>query len=343
VSASRFLVVAQPNGAEPARERPRGVIAEPAGTLLAHVAGRPDDLPRVAAATWALHDTGAFEQLVLDAEGSAAEELAALDARAAVRRLDGERLAALHGALAGCAPAAVVLHGDGDAALDAAIAAARLGIAIVRVGGAAPADPAARVAARLADLHLVFGHDDADALSARVGRERIHVVGNPLVDAVRRFSRAALGRAAWRGLRVAPGRYLLVVLGDDAPSVEVAEALAARAAREPVVVAASPAWRESGALDEAAAAGARIAGRIGFVQRLSLERGAAAIVSDGARACEEAAAIGVPAHPLAALAAPDEASAPAQPAPAAIPLWDGRAGARLARVLVANFARVRLG
>jgi hypothetical protein len=48
---------------------------------------------------------------------------------------------------------------------------------------------------------------------------------------------------------------------------------------------------------------------------------------------DEAAALGVPHR------APGEAENLAEPA--AIPLWDGRAGARITRVLVANFARVR--
>src|SRR5262249_35720666 len=108
--------------------------------------------------------------------------------------------------------------------------------------------------------------------------------------------------------------------------------------------------------------GASVVRDLGFVERLSLERAAGAIVTDSRRVQEEAAALGircyVPGEPDRrlradtggttlglgddpwALATVTPAGNP--PTPCAIPLWDGRAGARVAAVLVANFARVLL-
>jgi hypothetical protein len=181
----------------------------------------------------------------------------------------------------------------------AALAASRLGISLVRVGGAVGDGGSARVIARLADLQLVNHAEDARALRSHAAPERLHVVGNPAIDAVRRFARAASQRAAWRRLGLEPGSYTLASLCGDA-------ALPVSAVVEPPGT--------------------------GYVDHLSLVQAARTVVTDSPRVRDEAAALGVGHH------APGEAQAPE---PAAIPLWDGRAGARITRVLVANFARVR--
>jgi hypothetical protein len=77
-----------------------------------------------------------------------------------------------------------------------------------------------------------------------------------------------------------------------------------------------------------------------FLERLSLERTAAAIVTDSPRVREEAAVIGVPCHAIDAdgvVGAADEGSGPRIAG-----ARDGRAGERAADALVANFARLRL-
>jgi UDP-N-acetylglucosamine 2-epimerase len=144
--------------------------------------------------------------------------------------------------------------------------------------------------------------DDARALRPRVAPERIYVVGEPAVDAVRRFGQRATLRAAWKDHRVEPGGYTLVSSGfggeDDLPADAVVEPAPA-----------------------------------GYVEHLSLLQSARAVLTRSPRVGYEAAALGVPClHETAR----DGADAHG------LPLWDGRAGARVARVLVANFARVRL-
>ena len=308
-----------------------GAIARPDGTTLIHLSTVAEDLPRLAGALRALVGTSAFEQIVLDATGAAERVLAEFELDVPVRRAaaDLREEPALHGA------AAMLVHSDGTAALAGALAAARDGAAVVRVGPIPRESASAFAVARLSDLVLVADVDDARALAPRIGAERIYVIGNPLIDVVRRCSRDAVYRAAWRRFDVMPGRFVLAVLGDE-PDAALSAPLAALAAETPLVIDASAAWREC--LAGAVEAGARVAEELGFVDRLSLEKAATAIVSSSARAHEEAAALGIPCHDPAELPL---RAAPA-PLPRTVPLWDGLAGARLADVLVANFARVRL-
>jgi len=157
---------------------------------------------------------------------------------------------------------------------------------------------------------------EARSLEHCIAAERLHVVGSPLIDALRRYAREALNRAAWRTHGVDPGGYVLAILGGGEAS---APALAVRA---PLVT-----------LEP---------GGAGFVERISLIRAAGVVVSDSERAHEEAAAFGIPCHTF--------EEAPGDPLPGTavfarrtIPLLDAHAGARLADVMVANFALVRLG
>jgi UDP-N-acetylglucosamine 2-epimerase (non-hydrolysing) len=373
VGAGRMTIV-HGSGVERGRAgAPAAAIAQHDGGCVVHVAGAADDAPVIAAAVSALGRTGAFDQLVIDATaaGAVAPALAELGASAPVRRVDPAARAlpeALGAELRACACLAALLYGDDGVGVAGALAAARLGIAPVRVGRVAPAPPlddtwpagvgrpaaalplrsAPRVIGRLADLWLVHGEDDVRALAALGVRERVHAIGNPLIDVVRRCAREAAARAAWRRLRVLPERYVLAVLA-AVPAPPVAGALARLAAAVPLVADAP-----------GGIAGARDAGAAGYVDRLSLERAAGAIVTDSPRVQEEAAALGVRCYALGrpsarvlagaggttiALADADAVAAirPAAsaPTPCAIPLWDGRAGARLADVLVTNFARVR--
>lgn len=310
----------------------RAATVQSDGSIVVHVCGGHESLPSVAATSWAIARCNAFEQVVLDLapEPGAAAALSELGAAGAVRRLDAS--AVLQDVLAGMRCAAVLVHDDGDASLAAALASARLGISLVRIGASVGDHGVARAIVRLADLQLVFGDDDARALQARVPLERIYVVGNPVVDVIRRFGQAATARAAWRALNVEPGRYVLAVLagGESVPG------LVQLASRRRLVVEAPASWDAGDVL----AAGARVVRAPRYVDHLSLLRSAATALTDSSRVRAEAAALGVACHALGddlgALADADQAE------PKVIPLWDGRAGARIARVLVANFARVRL-
>ena len=361
----RMTAIPCPPGERPARPGARrpAARAQRDGGAVVHLSAVAEDVPRVAAAAWALAETNAFGQLVLDVsdEGGAAVALAELGVTVPVRRVapaHGTLPDALRAELAPTGCLALILHSDGAAALAGGLAAARLGVSLVRVGSTTPgrtAEGAARAVGRLADLLLVHGCDDP----AIVAPERVHVIGNPLIDAVRRYSREAVARAAWRRHELDRGRYVLALLTGP-PAPELAAPLAALAAEAPLVIGAPAHWHAL--LAPACAAGARFAAAPGFVERLSLERAAGAIVTDSARVQEEAASLGIRCHALGEPAGRVRADAggttvalgadpwaltrvrpdPNPPTPCMIPLWDARAGARLADVLVANFALVRL-
>jgi UDP-N-acetylglucosamine 2-epimerase (non-hydrolysing) len=333
----------------------RAAIASADGAVLVHVSDAAEHAPRVAPVVQALESTGIFNQVVLDlaSEPGTARILSELSATAAVVRVP-VALDAIRAELACTRSIAVVLHGSGHAALIAALAAVRERLSVVRVGGGEPLSGIERAISRLADLHLASGHDEARALRARVAPERVHVVGNPLIDAVRVHARAAAARAEWRRHGVVPRSFVLAVLPQP-PAGELRAALAALAARVPVVLETGVGAADLGS------PGAVAVRTPGFVEHLSLLRGAGAVVTDSPRVQEEAAVLGVRCYALGepgsrvraevggttvALAAAAEVAAvrpdPGADTPCVIPLWDGRAGARIASVLVANFARLRL-
>jgi UDP-N-acetylglucosamine 2-epimerase (non-hydrolysing) len=320
------------DGASPSSDWHNSAIAQADGAVIAHLASRHEDLSRIAAVSWALARSNAFEQIVLDVapQRGAERMLAGLGVEAAVVRPDAPSglLEAVRAELAGVRSIALVVYADDGDALAGALAAARLGLSVVRIGGAPRDDGASRAVVRLADLQLVFGDEDALALHGRVPRERIHVVGNPAIDVVRRFAQQAAARAAWREIGAEPGTYVLAVLEGALPVTGLDEL----AARETLVIEAAPGG--------AVAAGTRVVGPLGYVDHLSLVRSAGAVVTTSARVRDEAAALGVSSYASGAEVPP--LASTARPAPNVIPLWDGRAGARVARVVIANFARVRL-
>ena len=216
------------------------------------------------------------------------------------------------------------------AGLCCAIAAARRGISIVRIGGV-PATGAGRAIARLADLLLT--RTATDTLKAPLNRaaERAAVVGNPLVDVVQQHARAALDAAAWRRCGVAPGNYVLAVLTGRVPLALIEPAVTDLATRNPLVLQAPARW---------VLPAAHRFSHLSFLERLSLERTATAIVTDSARVCEEAAVLGVPCHAVNADGVIGRPSSADEPRMATS--WDGRAGERAANALTANFARLRL-
>jgi UDP-N-acetylglucosamine 2-epimerase len=327
------------------------------GGRIVHVGGECDDAPRIAAAAIAIDTAGVFEQLVVDAapESACAPVLAELGAGVAVRRLvarPADALGAFEAELSASSCVAVVVYADHDVALVAALAAARRGVAVVRVGGAVAASGPGRAIARLADLHLMFGEPDAEAMRARRPHGRVRVIGNPLVDVVRRCARDAGERAERRRYGVSPRGYVLAQL-TGVPEPRAVAALARLAERTPLLVDASGGWAGIALPPRARRVGAH-----GVVARLSLARTAGAIVTDSPRAQEEAAAIGVRCHSFGAAAAAAggatiRRTSPGElggvlprgnaPTPCAVPYWDGHAGARLAAALGVSYARLRLG
>jgi UDP-N-acetylglucosamine 2-epimerase (non-hydrolysing) len=218
------------------------------------------------------------------------------------------------------------------------------------------------VADEFSDLLFVHCADAAANLAAEgIAAERVHFVGNTMIDTLvamePRFR--ALDCAGRLGLR-APRGYVLVTLHrpalvDDGPLLaEVMHALGELARDVPVVFPAHPRTRKM--LGGAAPAGVLLCEPLGYLDFLSLEADAAAVLTDSGGVQEETTYLGVPCFTLRenterpitveagtnTLLGLDPARiadilpvvrAPRAAAPDPPPLWDGRASERIARVV----------
>jgi UDP-N-acetylglucosamine 2-epimerase (non-hydrolysing) len=285
-------------------------------------------------------------------------------------------LAAFERVLLDIQPAAIVLAGNVDATLAAALAAAKLGVPVahlesgLRTGDWGSGEEINRVVIdRLSDILFVNSAEAEENLHDEgIADGRTHYVGNTMVDWLRRCQPAARMRAAWTTLGLAEGQYVLAALQKratvDGPdrAARLFDALELLARRTPVVLPVPP--RMAAALERAglagfmAAPGLHCIGQLAFVDFLSMAGGAGAIVTDSGSVQEEASALGVPCFTLrntteravtltqgtnvllgedpAALADVVISRGPATPC--AIERWDGHAGERVAEVLGANFA-----
>jgi len=214
---------------------------------------------------------------------------------------------------------------------------------------------------------LLFTHSPEAAenlVLEGVDRGRIHYVGNTMIDSLRRFEAAARRRAAWRSLGLDEGSYVLTTLhrpsnvDDPARLHALVDALIALGRRTPVVFPVHPRTRarleSTGDLRRLESAAVECLEPLGYLDFLSLETAAGAILTDSGGIQEEAAALGVGCYtfrknterPVTVtlgtnrLIGDDPAAistvrvAPRLSGPCLIPLWDGRAGERIADVLV---------
>jgi UDP-N-acetylglucosamine 2-epimerase (non-hydrolysing) len=268
-------------------------------------------------------------------------------------------------------PELVVVSGDVNATLACALAAAKLGVPVAHVESglrsgdwSMPEEQNRVLTDRLSDFLFTHSPEAGENLLAEgIAGDRIHYVGNTMIDTLRRLEREARGRAAWAELGAPEGGYALVTLHRPS-NVDVEErlrgivsALVELGGRLPVVFPIHPRTRARLAagdgLARLEAAGVACLDPLGYLDFLSLECGAGLIVTDSGGVQEEAAALGVPCYTLRAnterpitisqgtntLIGEDPAAisqvrlAGEAPAPRAIPLWDGKAAERVADVL----------
>jgi UDP-N-acetylglucosamine 2-epimerase (non-hydrolysing) len=271
-------------------------------------------------------------------------------------------------------PDIVVIAGDGEAAVSAALVAARAGVAIAHVGAGLRCDDRGidgeinrLVLDELADRLYADSEDAVERLRAEgFAEERIVLVGSTLPDAVARWIGAATERAAWATLGLASREYVLATLhkreniGDDVRLARIADGLSALARDAPVVLCLHPHTRarlERGRdLQRLRSAGVILVDALGYLDFLSLQARAGAVLTDSAGVQEETTLLGVPCFTLAraseraltlthgtnVLLGDDPADiadvrvgAFAGPV-APIPLWDGGAGRRIAADLRAG-------
>ena len=285
-------------------------------------------------------------------------------------------LAAIEPVLVETEPEVLVVAGDVNSTLACALAASKLGIAIAHLESglrsfdwSMPEEVNRVLTDRLADTLFTPSKDAVANLEAEgIGAERVYNVGNTMIDSLRRCEPAARALQAWTAAGVSERSYVLVTLhrpsNVDAPQrlAAIVGGLGELSTHAPVVFPVHPRTRArlagDGGLTRLEAAGVRCIDPVGYLEFLSLQAGAGAIVTDSGGVQEEASALGVSCftfrpnterpitltHGTNVLLAEDpEALAevrpsPHPPTPCAIPLWDGHAGDRVADVLIANYA-----
>ncbi|MEU6143637.1 UDP-N-acetylglucosamine 2-epimerase (non-hydrolyzing) [Streptomyces sp. NPDC047081] len=278
-------------------------------------------------------------------------------------------LVALETELTARAPALTVVYGDVNSTLAAALVAAKLGIPLAHVEAglrsfdmAMPEEVNRRLVDQLAEL-LFATSPEAIGHLAREGVDpgRVHFVGNPMIDTLLAHL-DRLDPAAARAAHGLPERYGVVTLhrpanvDDPEAARAAARALTEAAAHLDLAVPLHPrgvtALRAAGLAD---APGVHLLEPLGYLEFMSLVRGAAAVITDSGGVQEETTVLGVPCltlrttterpvtvtHGTNRLVRPEElapalhkvlvgaVSTPAE----GPPLWDGKTGPRIARVL----------
>jgi UDP-N-acetylglucosamine 2-epimerase (non-hydrolysing) len=278
-------------------------------------------------------------------------------------------MAALEPVLLRERPQLVIVAGDVNATLASALVAAQLGVPVAHVEAGLrsfdrtmPEELNRVLCDHVSEVLFAHCADAVDNLRREgIDRSRVSFVGNTMIDSLvamePRFR--AAGTAAALGL--APGEYLLVTLHRpalvDGPRLgEVVAALRKVSAELPVVFPVHPRTRR--ALGGARiGSGVRLLEPLGYVEFLSLQAAAAAVLTDSGGVQEETTYLRVPCFtlrdnterpitltagtntllglaPERITAIPELLSSGEQAPAAPPPLWDGRAAERIAKVVV---------
>ncbi|MEO7118047.1 MAG: UDP-N-acetylglucosamine 2-epimerase (non-hydrolyzing) [Candidatus Limnocylindrales bacterium] len=278
-------------------------------------------------------------------------------------------MVALEQAFTADRPPLVVVYGDVNSTLAAAIVCAKLSIPTAHVEAglrsfdrSMPEEINRVVTDSLSELLFVTSPEGVDQLEHEGARpESIHFVGNPMIDTLLthlvRFDPGPVRRR----LDV-PERYAMATLHrpanvDDPVSARaLVQALAAVAATLPIVLPLHPRGRatlEAAGLGQTT--GIQVIEPLGYLDFLSLVRGATLVITDSGGIQEETTILGVPcltlrpnterpitiSHGTNRLVTPADlpgavAAVLAVPRGArktAPPLWDGHAGERIAEII----------
>jgi UDP-N-acetylglucosamine 2-epimerase (non-hydrolysing) len=275
-------------------------------------------------------------------------------------------------------PDLVVVSGDVNATLACSLAASKLGVPVAHVESglrsrdwSMPEEQNRVLTDRLSELLFTHSPDANENLLAEgIDGDRIHYVGNTMIDTLRRLEREARDRRVWTTFGAAKNEYALITLhrpsnvDREGRLRAIVDALTELGAHVPVLFPVHPRTRARlealGALERLERAGVACLEPLGYLDFLSLECGAGMIVTDSGGLQEEAAALGVPCYTLRpnterpitisqgtnTLIGDDPAAiatlrpSDKRPAPCAIPLWDGHAAERVADVIAEGFGSV---
>ena len=269
-------------------------------------------------------------------------------------------------------PALVVVYGDVNSTLAAALAAAKLGIPVAHVeAGLRSHDPAMpeeinrRLVDHLSTLRLVTSPDAWENLRTEgLADDGSIDVGNPMIDSLVHMQRDQdldRRRADLLALLGIEADYLLATIhrpsnvDDPQQAGAVLRLLESLGARLPVVLPLHP--RSQQALDPARRLpGVHVIDPLAYPDFLAMLAGARVVLTDSGGVQEETSFLGIPCvtvrstteRPVTitlgtnrlstlddAAAEVDAVLAAPRPGPAVIPLWDGRAGERIAAALTA--------
>lgn len=204
----------------------------------------------------------------------------------------------------------VVVYGDVNSTMAAALVAVKLGIRVAHVEAGLrsrdrtmPEEINRLVTDQLADLLLTPSRDaDANLRAEGVPQERIAFVGNVMVDTLLRLREQARALAVPERLGLNSSRYVFVTLhrpsnvDDPATLRELLTALESIAGRMPVVFAVHPRTRhrisEFGL--EGVAASVRLLNPLGYLETVGLMERSALVLTDSGGLQEETTVLGVP-------------------------------------------------
>jgi len=273
-------------------------------------------------------------------------------------------------------PKLVLVVGDVNSTLACSLVAVKLGVPVAHVEAglrsrdrSMPEEINRLVTDAVSDLLFATSADAVDNLRAEgVPAERIHLVGNPMIDTLKRHLEAARARRTLDRFGLTARSYALVTLHrpsnvDRVDSLRrVFDALRELGERIPVLFPVHPRTRER--MDRAGIElkpGLRVTEPLGYLDFLCLMDQARFLVTDSGGIQEETTALGVPCLTLRPnterpvtitegtnrLLGDDPASIlPAAkaliegkfPEPRCPKLWDGRAGTRIASLLARHLS-----
>jgi UDP-N-acetylglucosamine 2-epimerase (non-hydrolysing) len=209
-------------------------------------------------------------------------------------------------------PSLVVVPGDVNSTLAAALAAVKLQIPVCHVesglrsfDNTMPEEHNRRVTDTLSTLLLTHSEDANENLANEgVADEQISFVGNTMIDTLLANVRAARALSAWREVGLRRRRYLLVTLHRpalvDDPDLlaQTIMSLERVATRLPVVFPMHPRTRERMKNLRLTTTQLHIVDPLPYRTFLSFEYGAAGVVTDSGGVQEETTALGVPCFTL---------------------------------------------
>ncbi len=269
-------------------------------------------------------------------------------------------------------PRYVVVVGDVNSTMASSLVAAKLGVPVAHVEAGLrsrdrtmPEEINRIVTDAVSDLLFATSSDAVDNLrSEGIPDSKIHLVGNPMIDTLRQHLPAARARGTLERFGLGSRSYVLVTLHrpsnvDRSESLlEVVQALRELAERIPVLFPVHPRTRER--MTRAGLDGTerlRLTQPLGYLDFLCLMDQARFLITDSGGIQEETTALGVPCltlranterpvtieqgtnqllgdDPSAILPAAEPLLAGVFPEPRCPHLWDGRAGERIAHILV---------